>query len=132
MSEESLVILERCPFCNGSAYFERLGNRHRSCIVQCEDCGARLESGEEAGMCGTSWNHRPYPKNLSNIEAQLHQSDVTAMTMGLMLSEARAENERLREALEKIAGAPDDFTTTGEGHATCKSLAREVLKKEGA
>lgn len=54
--------LKPCPFCGGAPYFERLGNRHQSCVVICENCGCTLESNEEGARCGEQWNqrHKPY------------------------------------------------------------------------
>jgi len=50
--------LKPCPFCDGEAEFERLGNHRQSCIVACTMCGARHESSDEGEHCGSSWNHR--------------------------------------------------------------------------
>ena len=50
--------LKPCPFCGGSAHFERMGTPRQSCIVECDSCGARLESSEEGAHCGLSWNDR--------------------------------------------------------------------------
>ena len=47
-----------CPFCGGDAGFERTGNRRRSCVVICLDCGCRHESPDEGPRSGTSWNTR--------------------------------------------------------------------------
>lgn len=52
------ATLKPCPFCGGAAYFERMGDRRQSCIIVCEDCGARLESNEEGEQCGAQWNER--------------------------------------------------------------------------
>lgn len=49
--------LLKCPFCNGDAYFEREGTSRRSCIVNCSDCGCRLESNETCSS-GSQWNKR--------------------------------------------------------------------------
>jgi len=48
--------LQPCPFCNGPAEFERIGDRKQSCIVVCQECGCRLESNEEGDACGQQWN----------------------------------------------------------------------------
>ncbi|MFU1906851.1 Lar family restriction alleviation protein [Bordetella avium] len=56
------TVLEPCPFCGcASAYFERIGTPFQSCVVECGDCGARLETGEEGQDCGCAWNHRAAP-----------------------------------------------------------------------
>lgn len=48
-----------CPFCgNENPVFVRVGTRRQSCIVDCEECGARHESGDEEWNSGASWNMR--------------------------------------------------------------------------
>lgn len=49
--------LAPCPFCGGKAKYERLGTGRVSCIIQCEDCGCTLETGE-VWNCGLAWNTR--------------------------------------------------------------------------
>jgi hypothetical protein len=51
------VELSPCPFCGGKAEFEQIGNRRRSTIVTCTNCGCTLETGEEWGQ-GSQWNTR--------------------------------------------------------------------------
>jgi len=46
-----------CPFCGGRAAFERIGDRRKSTIVACDDCGCTLENGEEWDH-GRGWNTR--------------------------------------------------------------------------
>jgi Lar family restriction alleviation protein len=57
-----MTTLKPCPFCGGKAYFERLGTPRQSCIVACENCGARHESGDEGDRSGESWNDRAAPE----------------------------------------------------------------------
>lgn len=52
--------LEPCPFCGGTAAFERLGTNRQSCIVNCENCGARMEANETGEYCGNQWNRRHF------------------------------------------------------------------------
>lgn len=52
--------LDPCPFCGGEASFERLGTNRQSCIINCENCGCRLETGESGESCGEQWNRRKY------------------------------------------------------------------------
>lgn len=55
------MTLKPCPFCGFDAEFERLGDRRQSCIVACQNCGCRHESGDEGNFCGQSWNLRFTP-----------------------------------------------------------------------
>lgn len=55
---QASVVLKPCPFCGGPASFERLGTPRQSCIVVCDDCGCRLESGDVGERSSTSWNRR--------------------------------------------------------------------------
>lgn len=57
--------LKPCPFCGGEAHFERIGTPRQSCIVECDSCGARLESSEEGVRCGRMWNTRAQPAQAS-------------------------------------------------------------------
>lgn len=50
--------LRPCPFCAGSAKFERKGTSKQSTIVACTNCGGRLESNEIWSR-GQAWNTRP-------------------------------------------------------------------------
>lgn len=59
--------LKECPFCGGSAEFERLGNRGQSCIVVCENCGCRLETNEEGEHCDSQWNNRHCDRSYENL-----------------------------------------------------------------
>ncbi len=54
-----------CPFCGGGAEFERMGTARQSCIVACQECGCRLETGE-VSQCGQRWNTRSPPRELKN------------------------------------------------------------------
>jgi predicted RNA-binding Zn-ribbon protein involved in translation (DUF1610 family) len=57
MSEQELLP---CPFCGGEAEITRYGDNRKSTIVECTECGCRLENGE-AFRHGTAWNTRPAP-----------------------------------------------------------------------
>lgn len=46
-----------CPFCGGKAAIEQHGTMRQSCIIACEDCSCRLETGEVFDM-GRAWNTR--------------------------------------------------------------------------
>jgi hypothetical protein len=54
---EGAMELLSCPFCGGKAELERIGTARQSCIIKCEDCGCRLETGE-VFRCGSAWNRR--------------------------------------------------------------------------
>lgn len=65
MSEE----LKPCPFCGGDAEFERIGNSRRSTIVNCTECGASQECGEEWGH-GRTWNTRHIPEGYALVPVE--------------------------------------------------------------
>lgn len=74
-----IVGLLPCPFCGHSADIERVGDRRRSTIYQCDSCGCSLETGEEWSH-GRQWNERSdaavkaLEAKLSLIEAELATS----------------------------------------------------------
>ena len=47
-----------CPFCGGQAEIIRFGTPRWSAIVECMECGGRLESGDEGEESGRHWNTR--------------------------------------------------------------------------
>ena len=51
------MTLAPCPFCGGCAEFVRKGSKRQSCIVECKDCGCRLETNE-VWNSGKAWNTR--------------------------------------------------------------------------
>lgn len=53
--------LKPCPFCGGEAEIERRGTHRQSMIIVCQECGARVESGDVMGMTPPEryqWNMR--------------------------------------------------------------------------
>ncbi len=50
--------LKSCPFCNGEPELIRLGNSKQSCIIECTDCGCKLETNESESSSGNTWNRR--------------------------------------------------------------------------
>lgn len=53
--------LKPCPFCGGRPVIERKGDRSKSMIIGCEDCGCNMESPDEYGTTAIKnwhWNHR--------------------------------------------------------------------------
>lgn len=58
--------LKPCPFCGGEADMVQPGTYKYSCIVECQNCGCRLESSDEGEHSGRAWNTRtPYPASPS-------------------------------------------------------------------
>ena len=60
--------LKPCPFCGGKAEFERKGTHRVSCIVNCTDCGASMESNEVGEISGAFWNDRVEDKRIAELE----------------------------------------------------------------
>jgi Lar family restriction alleviation protein len=56
MSSPEIGLLP-CPFCGGEPEFVRHGSPCQSSIVACQDCGARVETGETWNE-GQLWNRR--------------------------------------------------------------------------
>ena len=58
------IELLPCPFCSGTdAMIERPGTNRQSMIIVCQDCGARVESGDVVGQTRVEawkWNQRQY------------------------------------------------------------------------
>jgi Lar family restriction alleviation protein len=72
-SESSNALLP-CPFCGGQAEIVRVGTRSQSTIIDCSDCGCRLESADEGDQYGDAWNRRATHEPataLETIAAQL-------------------------------------------------------------
>lgn len=98
------MTLKPCPFCGGSASFERLGNNRQSTIVSCGSCGARFEDGStfnhEAG-----WNTRvsetPVAGEYADLIERLRdkgkhsEEDCYAGADAIAALQAKMENERL-------------------------------------
>lgn len=68
-----MSALKPCPFCGSKAEIERLGTPRQSTIYSCDECGCRLETGEEWAH-GTLWNARAAP---DLTDHQLHLMAVT-------------------------------------------------------
>lgn len=87
-------------------------------------------------------------EELKPLEAQLQEADTTATAIGLALTEARMENERLREALvgsdaaledaylegaaSQYMGEKGDADEFNKSKMAWKAKRDELLKKEGA
>ena len=92
----SEVELKPCPFCGGTAEFERRGSQRQSCIVACEDCGGRLESNESDWNSGSAWNRR--------AEASTLAAEVERL-------KGEAEEARANLLLQTICRLPSVLTT---------------------
>lgn len=55
---EQAIKLRPCPFCGSDdVIISQYGTHLRSTLYVCENCGCRLETGEETNY-GTRWNER--------------------------------------------------------------------------
>lgn len=53
-----MIELKPCPFCSGSAVLVRPATPRQSCIVQCSNCGCKLDSNDPEWNSGAAWNRR--------------------------------------------------------------------------
>jgi len=49
--------LKPCPFCGGEAEIVQYGTPRYSTIIECQECGCKLENGETFNH-GNAWNRR--------------------------------------------------------------------------
>lgn len=71
------IDLKDCPFCGGEAEIERYGTPRMSTIYACQDCGCRLETGEEWGH-GRQWNTRAAPQITPEVRFRMVHAAVAA------------------------------------------------------
>ena len=74
-----MIALEPCPFCGGEAFIEQYGDRRKSTIYLCENCGCRLETGEERNH-GVRWNER----STNRKQLRLDQIEALAVCAGFV------------------------------------------------
>lgn len=72
-----MTRLLRCPFCGGQAEVEREGTGRQSCIIECTECAARLETNETGEHCGSQWNTRSYEEKVPTSEPKQSKLKVT-------------------------------------------------------
>lgn len=96
MMGEVLGLLP-CPLCGREAEIERYGDRRKSTIYVCTNCGCSLETGEEWGH-GRDWNKRVPPREMEKTmqsdekypRGKLNDEDEGALSMAITVA-----NERL-------------------------------------
>lgn len=71
-TREPAFFCKPCPFCGGSPEYERVGTARQSMIIACQDCGAKVESNDVAGLMAVEeyrWNrHVPLPDDKRMVE----------------------------------------------------------------
>lgn len=72
-AEQPGLRLKPCPFCGGPAQIERFGNTRVSTIYACDECGCRLETGEEFRH-GRSWNRRANDQTKADLTDALSRA----------------------------------------------------------
>jgi hypothetical protein len=114
-----------CPFCGGKAEIERNGSAKQSCIIACEDCGCRLETGEIWSM-GQRWNTRraPSPAALDSVtveacakvcEDRIHRDENGEPLCGWDHNAAyNAEDIACAKAIRALIGQPAHNATKRE------------------
>lgn len=76
MSDTSDIVerLRDCPFCGGTAEIERHGTPRQSTIYACNECGCRLETGEEWDH-GADWNKRSCDAEITALRYRLEKAE---------------------------------------------------------
>lgn len=71
------IPLKPCPFCGSAAQIEQVGDHTRSTIYACDECGCRLETGEEWGH-GRRWNNRATPLGFALVHTDWSPPEAVA------------------------------------------------------
>lgn len=99
--------LKPCPFCEQQAEVGRYGNPRLSTIIECTNCGSRVESSDQYPDHARSWNHRP-------IEDALRAEVAKYRGMEVENAGLRADNEELGGELAAIGkDAPKALAALG-------------------
>lgn len=133
------VSLRECPFCGGRAEIEQFGNTRSSTIYCCQECGCRLETGEEFNH-GRSWNRRASPadgvvvldEGLANEIAEILDEHSDADYHGLNNASQLAEKIR-QHLIDRRAASPALAATSGGGSEWDVRLEHHVewIKRAG-
>lgn len=101
-----------CPFCGGKAAIEQHGTMRQSCIIACEDCSCRLETGEVFDM-GRAWNTR---------HSQGGKASMTSANLAALIHEARFPEGK--DAPNYIPFLHEDRS----GREYCLRIARKIIE----
>jgi len=104
--------LKPCPFCGGEAEISRYGDKRKSTIYTCLDCGCTLETGEEYGH-GRAWNTRTESGTKAISKEELKRSTNQEIRHQIDIDELERElsdtKARLDEAVEYIKNQRDKW-----------------------
>jgi Lar family restriction alleviation protein len=64
-------LLKPCPFCGDDAHIERLGTGRVSMKIECDSCGATMETGETWIDENTQWNTRVHQSDWISVDDRL-------------------------------------------------------------
>lgn len=115
--------LKPCPFCNGSATIERYGNASYSTIYTCDECGCRLETGEEFNH-GSCWNTRA-TASLEGDAVERVARIVVAWADAEELEFTIRQIDRLVRAVLATGLVPDEAAVRADEREKCAKVAEE-------
>ena len=90
------IALQPCPFCNGEAFFERVGDSSQTTVVECKECGCFLESGE-TWNAGTKWNTRTATVEIEQLRAENAEWQAKVQATAQALTQSAEDARKLVE-----------------------------------
>lgn len=108
--------LKPCPFCGGEASFERQGTHRQSCIVVCNSCGCRHESGYEYELSAYGWNTRAALQSQDRKDAERYRV-LRLHTAPLRLAESMGIPRKQVKRSDDPAARVDEMCDAAIDHA---------------
>ena len=118
-----LTELKPCPFCGGPAYLVQPGTNSQPCVVECGNCGALHESGDEGVKCGTSWNRRV----ASAAPAEGREPSEALKLLALVRTSV---NRNLAEKIDNLLARASEAAVGAPSDDELRKLVREIRNAE--